>query len=114
MSTTRTEVTSEANGIQKRGGQAILKGASHHSEKGVSKGGAKEKQKDQKTDYSRWRLKDDRGVQTWHYLETEEEVKEWPQSTADKWYLGLDTVCCAWFCCSHWVQRVLHLLGGVY
>ena len=44
------------------------------------------------TDYSRWRMKDDRGTQTWHYLETDEEVEAWPQSTADKWYLGMDTV----------------------
>jgi lanosterol synthase len=47
---------------------------------------------DQKTDYSRWRLLDDRGRQTWHYLKSDEEVKKWPQSTADKWFLGLDTV----------------------
>src|SRR5690242_6422170 len=48
---------------------------------------------DQKTDYSRWRLKDDRGCQTWHYLQTEEEVKAWPQSAADKYFLGMETVC---------------------
>lgn len=47
---------------------------------------------DLKTDYSRWRLRDERGVQTWHYLQTDEEVKEWPQSTADKWFLDLPTV----------------------
>lgn len=46
------------------------------------------------TDRSRWRLLDERGRQTWHYLRTDQEVKEWPQSTADKWFLGLDTVCC--------------------
>ena len=44
------------------------------------------------TDHSRWRMKNDRGTQTWQYLESDEEVKEWPQSTADKWYLGMDTV----------------------
>lgn len=44
-----------------------------------------------KTDYSRWRLRDERGTQTWHYL-TEEQAKEWPQSTADKYHLGLSTV----------------------
>ncbi|KAF3941061.1 hypothetical protein ABW19_dt0204546 [Dactylella cylindrospora] len=42
------------------------------------------------TDYSRWRLKDDHGRQTWHYL-SEEEAKKWKQSTADKYFLGLDT-----------------------
>lgn len=46
------------------------------------------------TDRTRWRLLDERGRQTWHYLRSDEEVKAWPQSTADKWFLGLDTVCC--------------------
>lgn len=45
-----------------------------------------------KTDYSRWRLLDEKGRQTWHYLEDDEEVKKWPQSTADKYFLGLPTV----------------------
>jgi len=49
--------------------------------------------KDRKTDYSRWRMKADNGRQTWHYLRTDEEVKEWPQSDADKYYLGMDLVC---------------------
>jgi len=47
---------------------------------------------DEKTDYSRWRLKDDRGCQTWHYLKNDEEVKAWPQTKADKYFLGLETV----------------------
>lgn len=46
-----------------------------------------------RTDYSRWRLLDDRGRQTWEYLETDKAVREWPQSTADKYFLGLPTVC---------------------
>ena len=46
----------------------------------------------QKTDPTRWRLLNENGRHTWHYLKTEAEAKEWPQSTADKWYLGLDTV----------------------
>lgn len=37
-------------------------------------------------------MKDDAGTQTWHYLESDEEAKAWPQSIADKWYLGMDTV----------------------
>ena len=45
-----------------------------------------------KTDYSRWRLLDERGRQTWHYLESDEELKTWPQSTADRYHLGLPTV----------------------
>lgn len=47
---------------------------------------------DPQTDYSRWRLRDDRGRQTWHYLESDEELKRWPMTTADKYFLGLDTV----------------------
>ncbi|KAI0115582.1 terpenoid cyclases/protein prenyltransferase alpha-alpha toroid [Nemania sp. FL0031] len=43
------------------------------------------------TDRTRWRLLDESGRLTWHYLEEDEAVKEWPQSIADKWYLGLDT-----------------------
>jgi hypothetical protein len=49
--------------------------------------------KDKKTDYTRWRLKDVAGRQTWHYLTTDEEVKEWPQTLADKWHLGMPLVC---------------------
>lgn len=46
-----------------------------------------------RTDYTRWRLLDERGRQTWHYLENDEDAKEWPQTTADKYFLGLPTVC---------------------
>ncbi|KAF2455683.1 terpenoid cyclases/protein prenyltransferase alpha-alpha toroid [Lineolata rhizophorae] len=46
---------------------------------------------DEKTDYSRWRLKVDDGRQTWEYLETDEEMKAWPQTVADKHHLGLPT-----------------------
>lgn len=44
-----------------------------------------------KTDISRWRMKDDESRHTWHYL-SEEEAKEWKQSYADKYFLGLDLV----------------------
>jgi hypothetical protein len=47
---------------------------------------------DEKTDYSRWRLLDDRGRQTWHYIESDEEDEKWPQSVADRYSLGLPTV----------------------
>jgi len=47
---------------------------------------------DEKTDYRRWRLLDNRGRQTWHYLEEDEQVKKWPQSVADKYHLGMPTV----------------------
>ncbi|KAI9828342.1 MAG: Lanosterol synthase (Oxidosqualene--lanosterol cyclase) [Thelocarpon impressellum] len=44
----------------------------------------------EKTDYTRWRLLDERGRQTWHYL-TPEEAEEWPQTVADKYHLGMAT-----------------------
>ena len=44
------------------------------------------------TDLTRWRLLDERGRQTWHYLERDEEVARWPQSTADKYFLDLPLV----------------------
>ncbi|EME43523.1 hypothetical protein DOTSEDRAFT_54312 [Dothistroma septosporum NZE10] len=43
------------------------------------------------TDLTRWRMRDVRGRHTWHYLQTDEELKAWPMTTADKWYLGLNT-----------------------
>ncbi|KAF8425597.1 terpenoid cyclases/protein prenyltransferase alpha-alpha toroid [Tirmania nivea] len=45
----------------------------------------------EKTDLSRWRMKSVQGRQTWHYLKTDEEVREWPQAISDKYFLGLDT-----------------------
>lgn len=50
-----------------------------------------------KTDLTRWRMKSDRGRQTWHYLKTDEELQEWPQSISDKYFLGLDMVSFFWF-----------------
>lgn len=44
------------------------------------------------TDIQRWRLLDERGRQTWHYLDSEDKSKEWPQTTADRYFLGLDLV----------------------
>lgn len=51
-----------------------------------------ESPEDSKTDYTRWRLEDDRGRQTWHFLKSDEELKQWPLTTADKYHMGLDTV----------------------
>jgi hypothetical protein len=45
-----------------------------------------------RTDYSLWRLVVKHGRQVWRYL-TPEEAKEWPQTTPDKYHLGLETVC---------------------
>ena len=44
------------------------------------------------TDKTRWRMRNDCSRHTWHYLEDDEEAKEWPQTYADKWYLGLPLV----------------------
>ena len=44
------------------------------------------------TELFRWRLKVDHGRQTWHYLESDEEVKNWPQSIIEKYWLGLPFV----------------------
>jgi lanosterol synthase len=73
----------EANGTYRRGEKQtpISNGAVANSTTSNSK-----------TDYTRWRLKDDRGCQTWHYLETDDETEAWPQTLADKWHLGMDLV----------------------
>lgn len=69
--------------IKKRGeAPKAANGTIHHTEK----------VEDAKTDLTRWRLKDDRGRQTWHYLESDEKIKQWPMTAADKYYLGLETV----------------------
>ena len=47
---------------------------------------------DEATDLQRWRLLDERGRQTWHYLDTDKKAKEWPQSVADRYFLGLPLV----------------------
>lgn len=43
-------------------------------------------------DRTRWRMKSDDGRHTWHYLDDDQAVEKWPQSYADKWYLGLPLV----------------------
>jgi lanosterol synthase len=45
-----------------------------------------------RTDYTKWRLVDDHGRQTWEYLEDDKAAEAWPQSTATKWHLGMETV----------------------
>lgn len=47
----------------------------------------------EKTDYTRWRLLNEDGRHTWHYLEDDESSRKWPQTLADKYYLGLPLVC---------------------
>ncbi len=53
---------------------------------------AKRPRLDERTDYTRWRMRDDESRHTWHYLEDDEAMKEWPQTFADKYYLGLPLV----------------------
>jgi lanosterol synthase len=46
----------------------------------------------ERTDYTRWRLQDNDSRHTWHYLSDDDAAKNWPQSTAEKYYLNLPTV----------------------
>ena len=46
-----------------------------------------------RTDHNRWRLSDERGRQRWFYLKTKKEAEEWPQTTADRFHLGMPLVC---------------------
>lgn len=79
MSTTQAQITT--NGAAKRGAkQQIINGS------------AQQGSPVRHTDHSRWRLKNERGCQTWHYLESDEDAKKWPQTLADKYFLGLDLV----------------------
>lgn len=86
-----TNMPHATNGVANGATNRVAKrGANGHAQVPI---GVKSKADgDQKTDYTRWRLRDDRGCQTWHYLQTEEEVKEWPQSAADRYFLGMETV----------------------
>jgi len=58
----------------------------------TDKHGAKRQRIETRTDFTRWRMRDDESRQTWHYLEDDDAAKEWPQSVADKYYLGLPLV----------------------
>ena len=44
------------------------------------------------TDLRRWRLLDERGRQTWHYMSTDEAAAAWPQTVVDKHHLGIQLV----------------------
>ncbi|KAK5071511.1 Lanosterol synthase erg7A [Lithohypha guttulata] len=46
---------------------------------------------EQKMDYSKWRIKDENGRHTWHYLDSEEQIRQWPQDVSTKYFLGLPT-----------------------
>ncbi|KAK5552844.1 Lanosterol synthase erg7A [Exophiala xenobiotica] len=86
MAQTRQSAQKAANG-------ASINQANGHS-KGSAKGHANGHIADPhnaKTDRSRWRLHDVSGRHTWHYLKSDQEIQEWPQTTADKYHLGLPT-----------------------
>lgn len=76
--------------------QRTQKGANGHANghalKRSPNGIARAPDGDEKTDYSRWRLLDEDGRHTWHYLTTDKELEAWPQTVADKFHLGLPTV----------------------
>lgn len=44
------------------------------------------------TNLDNWRLKVVEGAQTWHYLDTDDERKAWPQTLWDRYHLGLPIV----------------------
>lgn len=72
---------------KKRGGDANGRNNNHHLEYE-----AKRQKVAEPVDKTRWRMKADGGRHTWHYLEDDAAVDEWPQSYADKWYMGLPMV----------------------
>jgi len=59
---------------------------------GISESGDRHHRPENRVDPNRWRMRAIDGRQTWHYLQDDEEVKQWPQTYADKWYLGLPIV----------------------
>ena len=79
---------------RQRGVQKPLNGHASGHANGNDKGTVKGYQQieDAKTDHTRWRLKDEDGRHTWHYLKSDAELAAWPQTAADKYFLGLDTV----------------------
>lgn len=42
-----------------------------------------------RTNPANWRLKVEHGRQTWHYLKAKKDVDAWPQTAADKYWLGI-------------------------
>jgi lanosterol synthase len=79
-----------ARSIRKRGAEPATNGARE-----VEKDAALKRRKlGERTDYARWRIRDDNSDHTWIYLEDDEAAKSWPQSKAEKWHLGLGVVGC--------------------
>jgi lanosterol synthase len=42
-----------------------------------------------KTDLTRWRLEVDHGRHVWHYLKSDKDCQNWPQTDEDKYWVGL-------------------------
>lgn len=77
--------------VRRRGEAKQVNGSANGSANGTIK---HENVVDLKTDHMRWRMKNVDGRQTWHYLESDDELEAWPMTSADKYYLGMDTVGC--------------------
>lgn len=77
--------------VRRRGDDKQANGLSNASTNGTLKP-TQDYDAELKTDHSRWRMKNVDGRQTWHYLESDEQLKAWPMTAADKYYLGQDTV----------------------
>ena len=81
--------------VRRRGDDKQTNGSANGSTNGIANGTVKQDHDlELKTDHSRWRMKNVDGRQTWHYLESDEQLKAWPMTSADKYYLGQDTVRC--------------------
>lgn len=95
MVSTRSSTAAKANGYEQPNGNGAATGKQPKKRVGADdlRSETKRPKLEDKTDRTRWRMQDEKGRHTWHYLEDDEALKEWPQSTADKYYLGLDTVC---------------------
>ncbi|RYP11868.1 hypothetical protein DL767_011271 [Monosporascus sp. MG133] len=89
MVTTRSGATAKANGFAQPNGNGIARKRASGDD--FSSTETKRPKLEDKTDRTRWRMLDEKGRHTWHYLEEDEAVEKWPQSIADKYYLGLDT-----------------------
>jgi len=77
--------------VRRRGDDKQANGSANGSTNGTIK---QDYDAELKTDHLRWRMKNVDGRQTWHYLESDEQLKAWPMTSADKYYLGMDTVRC--------------------
>lgn len=80
----------KGNGNDKKRGSSLFRG--HGNANGDQEHDAKRQKVAEAVDKTRWRMKADGGRHTWHYLDDDEAVEEWPQSYAEKWYLGMDLV----------------------